>query len=451
VIDAMGGIVSFVGLGPDNPALRTVRAVDRIARADVVVHDADAPPAARLIELALAGKRVVRASFGDPFESRVALEEALEVARAGVDFEVVPGIGAAASAAAFAGAVGRAVRVAVADLDRLLKEEPSDAVLTLVGGAGGPTQRVIVSTVGRAAEAAAALGSAELVVAFGAPEESLRWFERRPLFGKRVLVTRARDQASETAALLRDYGAEPLLVPTIVIGPPADPGPLAQALSDLGRELYTWVAFTSANGVEATWEALLASRRDARAFGAARLAAIGPATARALERHGLRADVVAKEYRGEGLADEMLRAQTLDKRQPRPAPAERVLLARAARARDALPEALRAAGWVVDVIPAYETRRPPTEASASLVRALETGRVDAVAFTSSSTVENLCDLLGDRPGDHRAAALLSPVRVASIGPVTTQTAHARGLRVDVTAAKYTVAELVRALADSWAK
>jgi uroporphyrinogen III methyltransferase/synthase len=431
--------------------LLTARGADRIAQAEVVVYEEDAAPAWRLVELAREGKRVVRAVSGDPLESRRALDEIREIARAGVAFEVVPGIGAAAAAVAFAGVAGRAVRVSTGQLERILEGETRDAVVTLIAGAGGPAQRVVVSTVGTAADAAAALGAPSLILAFGAPEESLRWFERRPLFGKRVLVTRAREQSSETAALLRDYGAEPFVVPTIVIGPPSDPRPLAQALSELRRGAYAWVAFTSANGVERTWEALVASGGDARAFGGARLAAIGPATARALERHALRADVVAKEYRGEGLADEVLLSQSkgggASHGETRAAPGvPRVLIARAARARDALPEALRAAGWLVDVVAAYETHPPPREAVDALVGELETGRVDAVTFTSSSTVDNLCDLLGN----HRAAALLGRIRVASIGPLTSQAARARGLRVDVTAAKYTVPELVRALADSWA-
>ena len=431
------GIVSFVGLGPGDPAFRTPRASERIAQADVVVHDADGVPVARLVELAGEGKRVVRALAGDALESQTALAEVREVARAGVLFEVVPGIGARAAVAAFAGVAARAVRGASTEVAAMVEGEPHDAAVTLVVDAGAPSQRVIVTTAGQAAAQAQGLGGQQVIVAFGIPDDALRWFERRPLFGKRVLVTRARQQAGETAALLREHGAEPLVVPTIEIHPPADPLPLARALSELRAGGYAWAAFTSANGVERTWEALVESGGDARAFGACRLAAIGPATARTLERHGLRADVVAKEFRGEGLADEMVRA--LPSR-------ARVLLARAAKARDALPEALRAAGCLVDVVAAYETRAPPREAVEPLERALEDGRVDAVVFTSSSTVDNLCDLIGQE----RAAAWLRRVRVASIGPVTTETARACGLRVDVTAAEFTVPGLVRALAQSWA-
>jgi uroporphyrinogen III methyltransferase/synthase len=302
---------------------------------------------------------------------------------------------------------------------------------------------VVVTKPGEAAVQARELehapGDEAIVEAVGAPDDALRWFERRPLFGKRVLVTRAQEQASKAAALLRDEGAEALVVPAIAIGPPSDPAPLARAVAALRAGAYAWAAFTSANGVERTWSALEAAGGDARAFGAARIAAIGPATAEALARRGLRADVVAREFRGEGLAEDMLAAMA--------APgAVRVLLARAARARDALPDALRAAGCQVDVVAAYETRAAPREAIEAVAAELDAGRVDAVTFTSSSTVEHLCDALGAR-----AASLLGRIRVASIGPVTSETARARGLAVAVEAVEYTVPGLIRALADSYAK
>jgi uroporphyrinogen III methyltransferase/synthase len=301
---------------------------------------------------------------------------------------------------------------------------------------------VMVTTAGeapaRAAEAVGTHADEELLVAVGAPDEELRWFERRPLFGKRVLVTRATEQTASAAALLRDEGAQALVVPTIVVVPPGDPAPMAKAVAELRAGNYGWAAFTSANGVERTWAAIEASGGDARVFGAARLAAVGPATASALERHGLRADVTSREFRGEGLAEQMLSAM---KGKP-----ECVLLARAARARDALPEALREAGCTVDVVAAYETQAAPRAPLEALARELEEGRVDAVTFTSGSTVDNLCDALG--PG---APALLGRARLASIGPVTSETARLRGLRIAVQPREYTVAALIRALAESYTK
>jgi len=302
-------------------------------------------------------------------------------------------------------------------------------------------ERVELSPPASARAVGEVFGEAPVVAALQAGEEARRWFEGKPLFGKRVLLTRAREQAGSAAALLREEGAEPLVVPTIEIHPPRDPAALGRAVEALRAGRYAWVAFTSANGVERTWEALVATGADARAFAAARIAAIGPATARALEQRGLRADVTAKEFRGEGLAEEMLRAIAQPPAAGQGDRARRVLLPRAARAREALPEALRAAGCEVDVVPAYETRPPPPEVVDALLAELESGRVDAVTFTSSSTVDHLCDLLGAR-----AATLLAGTCVASIGPVTTETARGRGLRVDVTADEYTLPGLVRALA-----
>jgi uroporphyrinogen III methyltransferase/synthase len=260
----------------------------------------------------------------------------------------------------------------------------------------------------------------------------------RPLAGRRVLVTRAADQAASAATLLRDEGADVLVVPTLVVVPPADPAPMAQAIAELRAGRYAWVAFTSANGVERTWAAIEAAGGDAGVFAAARLAVVGPATASALGRHGLRADVTAREFRGEGLAEQILAARRV--------PRERVLLARAARARDALPRALREAGCTVDAVAVYETQPAPRGPIQALAVELEEGRIDAVTFTSSSTVDNLCDALGPR-----AAALLGRARLASIGPVTSDTARSRGLRIDVQPGEYTVVALIRALAESYTK
>jgi uroporphyrinogen III methyltransferase/synthase len=270
----------------------------------------------------------------------------------------------------------------------------------------------------------------------GPPQKTAR--ARGPLSGKRVLVTRATEQSGGVADLLRDRGADPVVVPTIVIRPPVDPGPLGEALRRMRSGGYDWVLFTSANGVLRTWEALGAGA-DARALSGARIAVVGPATARALEVHGLVADVVAREFRGEGLAEALLAEPRAAGRPPR------ALLARAAKARDVLPAALREAGWEVDVVAAYETHPPGPEVAADLARRLEARGIDAVVFTSGSTVDHLCDLLGER-----APALLSGVRIASIGPVTSVTASRRGLRVDITAAESTVPGLVQALEESWA-
>jgi uroporphyrinogen III methyltransferase/synthase len=264
----------------------------------------------------------------------------------------------------------------------------------------------------------------------------LSWLEKQPLFGRRVLVTRAREQAGGAAALLRERGADPVVVPTIEIHAPSDPGPMIDAAASIGTR-YGWVVFTSANGVERFWAEIRRQGKDARVFGKTGIAAIGPGTAAALAKCGLSADLVPKEYKGEGLASE-LTAVMADAR-------PRVLIARAEVARDVVPDALRAIGCEVDVVSVYKTRAPPRPLLEALAALLEAREIDAVTFTSSSTVEHLCDAL-----EARASSLLANTTVASIGPITTETAKRRGLRVDVTAREHTIIGLVEALEGHFA-
>ena len=256
--------------------------------------------------------------------------------------------------------------------------------------------------------------------------------DRRPLFGKRVLVTRTRAQSEGLSALLRERGAVPIAVPAIEIHPPPDPVPLARAVASF-PSAYDLVAFTSANAVERFVAALTGEGRDAGAFGQAKIAAVGTGTADALARHGLRSDIVAKDSKGEGLAAEIIaHAEALGRK--------RVLLPRALVAREALPLLLRAEGFTVDVVPAYETRAPPAEALAALRADLDAGRIDAVTFTSGSTVENLADALGPD-----AAFILRGAKTFSIGPITTAAARQRGILVAATAPSPTISGLISAL------
>jgi len=493
--------VYFIGAGPGDAGLLTLRGAELLGRSDVVVHDARVHPdvlargpaerlavgegtlvsrseqiAEKLVALARGGKVVARVMGGDPYLFASGDEEVAWVSREGVPFEVVPGIVGSLAAGAYAGlplsrradaspsvalADARAglalhdwsllacatdaitVFVERADLEELARtlvfhgRLPDTPAAVLVDVAL-PTQRVVTGSLEDIARIAAHVRDTPVRLVVGEVvrrREPLRWFDARPLFGKRVLVTRAREQASSAAALLRERGAEPIVLPTIELHPPPDPGAVESAIARLGE--YAWVAFTSANGVERAWDAIVRSGRDARALGGARLAAIGPATASALLAHGLRADVTAKEFKGEGLAAEMLGAMGAT-------PGAKVLILRAQEAREVLPDTLRAAGCHVDVVAVYETRAP-SDAAAGLRALVEGGRLDAVLFTSSSTVDNLCDLVGEG-----VTKLLEPFRIASIGPVTTATARSRGLRVDVTAAEYTLPGLVRALEASYA-
>jgi uroporphyrinogen III methyltransferase/synthase len=501
--------IFFVGAGPGDPRLVTVRAAEVLGLADAVLYDAKVHPsvldqcrpacvrtqvgadglaradevAARLVAHALAGKLVVRLFWGDPFLFASGDVEAFEVGRAGQTFEVVPGIVAAVALGAYAGLtlsrnVDASPSVALVDTrggislhDWTKLAEATDTLVLIVGKSELedltrtlifygrlpttpaaiitdvtlPSQRVITGTLEdicrRTASHKLEFESVRLVVGdVASRREGLRWFDARPLFGKRVLVTRTRLQAESAAALLRERGAEPVIVPTIELGAPRDVEPMRRALANLSA--YDWVAFTSANGVERAWAELLAAGRDARAFGGSRVAAIGPATAEALHAHGIAPDVVAKEFRGEGLASEILRV-VADEVVHGPGPPKKVLILRAQEARDALPQALRQAGCEVEVVAVYETR-PAQGAREALQVLTQGGALDAVTFTSSSTVDNLCDMLGPT-----APALLRQLRLASIGPITTSTAEKRGLRVDVTAAVYTLPGLIDALEASY--
>lgn len=487
------GKVWLVGAGPGDPGLITVRGLEVLGRAEVVLYDALAHPALldaasqaerhdvgkrfgdprskqvdineKMIAFARAGKRVVRLKGGDPLLFARGAEEALALADAGIPFEIVPGISSPVAAAAFAG-----ISLTHRDLsssttfitgsDRAGKEwspeswkrlaTATDTVCILMGMRrieeiahalidGGrspetptaviqwgarPEQRVVVASLAEIAEKVREAGlSNPAVIVVGEVvrlRESLRWYDTRPLFGRRVLVPRPIGQAERTAQALRERGAEPRVVPVIEIAPPPDPAPLEAAATRLGS--YDWVLFTSANGVESLFSTLRRGGRDARAFGSAKIAVIGPRTAEALERYGVRADRVAEEHVGEGLARDVLSGGTPGN----------VLIVRALVARDALPTLLREAGVRVDVVPAYETR-PAPPGPKSLVELVETRAVDTVLFTSSSTVTATAERLGSS-----AKELLGRLTVASIGPITTQTAEKLGIRVDVTATTFTV-------------
>jgi len=249
-----------------------------------------------------------------------------------------------------------------------------------------------------------------------------------PLAGRRIVITRRRAQAGGLRQTLRRRGATVIELPTIALAPPQSWDPLDNAIRRLAR--YAWVVFTSANGVEFFFSRLRRLGRNRRVFRSARLAAIGPATAAALRRRGVRVALVPDEYRAEGL----LRAFKVERWR-----GKRVLLARAAQAREVLPRELRRRGARVDVVEAYRTVVP--SASHSRLRRIFARRPDAITFTSSSTVKYFFALLGRG----RARRALAGVAVATIGPVTSRTARALGLRVAIEAKPYTIPALVRAM------
>lgn len=432
---------------------------------------------ARMIEAARAGRVVARLKGGDPYLFGRGSEEAEALAAAGIDFEVVPGVPASVAAPAYAGLSlthrvhGSSVAYVtasesplkdstghdwsklatatdtlvifmgarnLASLMQLLVDHgrPASTPVAFIVRASLPSQRTIVGTVGSIAELVAQQnpGTPALTVVGEVVRlrEHLRFFDTLPLFGKRVLVTRPEHSADALATLLRDAGADPIRAPAIRIAPPLDPEPLARSARDAGK--YDWVVFTSANGVAAFFDSLAAQQLDARAFGTANVLAIGPATARALGAHGVRADLVPDEFRGEAAAAALIAAGDVKDRL--------VLLPRAEVARDALPDALRGAGAKVEIITAYRNVPVDDAARAHLRSLVADGGIDIVTFTAPSTVRETLAVLGqDGP------SLLARLTVASIGPVTTEAAVKAGVRVDVTATEYTSEGLVVALRE----
>ncbi len=420
-----------------------------------------------LVDKGRAGGTVVRLKGGDPFVFARGGEEAAALAAAGIGYEIVPGITSAIAAPAYAGipvtlrhsstsftvvtghedpsvgedgtvdwdAVARVggtivILMGVARIGRIAERlmaagRSPDTPAAAVRWGTRPEQHTIRATLGTIADQP--LEAPSVIVVGDVAAVDLRWFEDRPLLGRRVVVTRTRQQASTLAAGLRLLGAEPLEVPVIEIADPADGGALLlEVAGRLGT--YDWVVVTSPNGAERLLGAIAELGLDARAFGSARVAAIGPGTARVLSAGGLRADLVPERYVAESLLEALTAAG--------PA-AGRALLARAEVARDVLPEGLRAAGWAVDVVDAYRTL-PAAVSDAS--RAAVAG-ADVVTFTSSSTVERFLEALGPDA--------VPPV-VACIGPITAATARQHGLTVDVEAAEHTIDGLLTALA-AWGR
>jgi uroporphyrinogen III methyltransferase/synthase len=494
------GKVYLIGAGPGDPGLFTLKGKRCLEEADVVAYDAlanprlliDAKPGAEmiyvgkrggrhalpqeeigrlLVERARAGKVVARLKGGDPFLFGRGGEEAEELAAAGVPFEVVPGVTSAVAAPAYAGIplTHRDFTSTVAFVtghEDPTKEDSSiawDKIATGIGtlvffmGVGQlpeivkrlvehgrspetpaavirwgtrTEQFVVTGTLATLVERSAGVKPPALIVVgeVVALREKLRWFEDKPLFGKRILVTRAREQASGFGQRLEAAGAEVIEFPTIQIEPPESWEPLDAAIARI-RE-YQWVIFTSANGVRHFWDRLRNAGRDARDLFGIRVCAIGPATAAALLDRGIRADVVPAEFKAEALA-EAVGSQGMQ--------GARVLLARAAEAREVLPTELTRGGAIVDMVPAYRTVRSTANAD-ELRTLLRDGKMDAVTFTSSSTVRYFVELVGAE-----ATELLRGVVVASIGPITADTAARHGIISHVVPDSYTIPALADAL------
>ena len=434
---------------------------------------------ALLIDGARAGKRVVRLKGGDPFVFGRGGEEALALAAAGVPFEVVPGVTSAVAAPAYAGVplTHRGLSSSFAVVTGHEDDEKGetsvnwarlatavDTIVVLMGGAalagvaealirgGRPADTPAVSIewgttseqrsvsaplAGIAAAVREAGLGAPLLTVVGAVaglREHIAWFESRPLFGKRVLVTRTRQQASALSGLLRREGALPVELPALALAPVATHAELEAAVQRLQSRAYAWCLFTSTNAVDFVFAHVDRTAHDSRVFAGCRLAALGSATAAALAARGLRADLVASEFTAAGLLNAL----------PADLSGARVLLPRAEGGSPELVEGLRRRGATVDDLVLYESK-VPAAADADALRLIRERRIDVVTFASSSSVRNLATLLGDD------FARLRDAVVACIGPVTAATARELGCDVQVEPAVHTVPALVEALKAHYAE
>ncbi len=432
-----------------------------------------------LVDHALAGKMVVRLKGGDPFIFGRGGEELEELHEAGVQFEVVPGVTSATAAATYAGIpiTHRDYTASVAfltghedptkessniDWSKLstgagtlviymgIKNLPTivanlikygrdpQTPVAVVRWASTPQQRSVVGTLETITQVVndAAIKPPALIIVGEVVKlrDTIDWYEKRPLFGKKIIVTRTREQASELVVGLEDFGANCLEYSTIHIKPVANYNILDNELERLNE--YHWILFTSLNGVKYFFDHLYSIGMDARDLKGTDLAVVGKSTADFLLNYGLNADLIPSTFTGEGLAESLL-DQGVEGRN--------ILIPRALQAREILPETLRGAGAQVTVAPVYENC-PAAGDKESLREELKNGEVEMVTFTSSSTVRNFLAMI-DAENQEELQQLLSGIKIAAIGPITAKTITDNGLQVDVQPKEYTIAGLIEAIVD----
>jgi uroporphyrinogen III methyltransferase / synthase len=429
---------------------------------DLIVHKAEQ------------GLTVVRLKGGDPFVFGRGGEEAQVLVQAGVPFEVIPGVTSAIAVPAYAGiplthrehtstvafitghedptkessdiawdklATGAGTLVFLMGVGNLEKialrlmehgRAPETPVAVIRKGTV-PEQRTVtgsLSDIAQIAEQEKIKAPAVIVVGDVVRLRSeLNWFEEKPLFGKRIIVTRAREQASEFLSALSEMGAECLEFPTIKVIPPESWEGLDRGIGN--TETYHWLILTSVNGVKYFFDRLETLGRDVRDLKGVKIAAIGPATAEAVKSKGLRIDLIPEEYRAESVV-EAFRKEGIQ--------GKRILLPRALEAREVLPQELLKLGAVVDVVEAYRTVKPEEDREA-VMALLRQGDIHMVTFTSSSTVSNFMDMFQGVP----VLEWMEKTAVACIGPVTAKRAQDQGLKVSLVAPEYTIPSFTQAI------
>ncbi len=498
------GTVYLVGAGPGDEGLITVKGLHLIRSADVLVYDYLATPSLLqeadaeaeiiyvgkkgrdhtleqhdindlLVSKAREGKTVVRLKGGDPFVFGRGGEEAEQLAAAGIPFEVVPGVTSAVAAPAYAGIpvthrdhasmvtfiTGHedpTKKETAIDWDNLARNpgtlvflmgvknlpnistsliehgKPGDTPAALVRWGTTPDQSCLVSTLRELPKEAKRLGfkppAVLLVGSVARLRESLNWFEKKPLFARKILITRSRAQSKRMADAIAAQGGEAVLFPTIVVQPPNDYKPLDCAIKDIGS--CDWVIFTSVNGVERFFERFFELGHDIREMAGPRIGAIGPVTAQSIRDLGMKVDLVAKEFKAEGVLAQLAEEEVRGKR---------FLIPRAEMAREVLPEGIVEMGGDVRVVHVYRTDKPTDSDVQRIRELLENCTIDAITFTSSSTVSHFVEMLGASD----VARLVDGTVLASIGPITSRTLREKGLPVHVEASEYTIDGLIHAL------
>jgi uroporphyrinogen III methyltransferase/synthase len=503
------GKVYLIGAGPGDPGLITVKGLECVKKADVIIYDYLANgrlldqrrPEAELIyvgkqgsrhtlpqdqintlivEKAREGKVVARLKGGDPFIFGRGGEEAEELVENGIPFEVVPGVTSAISAPSYAGiplthrdhtasvafvtghedptkpeskvhwdkistGVGTLVFfMGMKNLQHIVDNLVShgrspDTPIALIQWGTRTDQRVVTGTLKDIVSLVkdAKLGPPAIIVVGEVVRlrHKLNWYESKPFFGKRIIVTRSRDQASAFAEMLIDRGATAIEFPTIEVVPPENWNELDNAIQTI--DTFDWLIFTSANAVRFFMERLRTLNKDLRILKGVNICTVGPKTSESLESYGLRADLVPAEFKAEGVLAALggVAVRGL-----------KFLIPRAKVAREIIPDKLRELGARVDVVTAYENRKPSSDVN-RVRKLLDERKISAITFTSSSTVHNFVEIIGKK----EYKSLLNGVTVACIGPVTAKTAQEYDIKTDIMPKDYTIPALVNEMADFFKK